>query len=443
MEFQPHSEKQSIIIHSEKRIVIAGVGIQWGKTISGVVWLKTMMHRFTNEDDNFLVCSPTYKILEQSTLPPFLMLNKGCGRMDRANMCFHIHGGGKVWFRTGQNPDSVVGITNVRAVLCDEVGLFSRYFWDNIQARASFMEAPIRLVTSPYSLNWLYTDFIRPYQKGDEYIKQLIDLVQATSKDNPYFPDKEYEDRRRTMDARRFNMIYGGQFDKAEGLVYDCFDQYAHQVDKINLPPGTKFYAGVDWGFRDPFVMIVRAVTPDGLHYDVGEFFKVGMTIDNMIDAASRYKALHNIERFYCDPSRPEYISLFNQHGLRALAAENDIRLGIDRHYELIKSGLYAVFRRSCPNLIDEYEQYHYPELKETKVDQVQKMELPVDKDNHTQDAVRYVTMATYKPLGKKRNKVVAHSENYGKKKIISPYYDNEIENLKKRKRKNYADIPL
>jgi len=442
MEFKPHSEKQSTILFSKKRIVIGAVGIQWGKTISGVVWLKMRMHEFTAPDDNFLVCSPSYKILEQSTLPPFLILNKNCGRLDRQNMCFHIHNGGKVWFRTGQNPDSVVGITNVRAILCDESGLYSRYFWDNIQARASFMEAPIRIVTSPYSLNWLYTDFIRPHQKGDPYIHRLIDLVQATSKDNPYFPDKEYEDRRRTMDPRRFNMIYGGQFDKAEGLVYDCFDQGLHVVDKFDLPEGTKFYGGVDWGFRDPFVIIVRAVTPDGFHYDVGEFYKIGMTVDRMIDAASRYKTLYNIERFYCDPSRPEYISLFNQHGLRALPADNDIRLGIDRHYELINSGLYAVFRNMVPNLIDEYEQYHYPELKETKVDQVQKMELPVDKDNHSQDCLRYITMATYKPLGKKLNKVTIHTEKYGKNKIISPYYDNELENLKKRKR-NYADIPL
>jgi protein-L-isoaspartate(D-aspartate) O-methyltransferase len=56
-----------------------------------------------------------------------------------------------------------IGLTNVRAVLCDEAGLYSRYFWDNIQARASFRSAPIRIVTSPYSLNWLYQDFIKPH----------------------------------------------------------------------------------------------------------------------------------------------------------------------------------------------------------------------------------------------------------------------------------------
>lgn len=437
----PHSEKQNIIVFSKKRIAIAGTGIQWGKTDSGVIWLKRMMHEFTDSYDNFIVASPSYKILEQSTLPPFMQLNGDCGRLDRQNMCFHIHNGGKVWFRTGQNPDSVVGITNCRAILCDEAGLYSRYFWYNIQARASFKEAPIRIVTSPYSLNWLYTDFIRPYKKGDEYVRQLIDLVQANSAENPYFPQKEYEDRRRTMDPRRFGMIYGGSFDKAEGLVYSCFNSDIHQVDKFDLPQGTKIVAGVDWGFNDPFVIIVRAITPLGHHYEIGEFCKTRQTVDQMIDAASRFKDLFCIEKFYCDPSRPEYISLFNQHGLRAVGAENDIRLGLDRHFELINSGLYSVFRRTCPHLLDEYEQYHYPELKETKVDQVQKTELPVDNSNHTQDCIRYITMAEYKPVGIRKNKVV--SESSRKSKIISPYYDHDLDKLKRNKKRSNANIPL
>ena len=35
-----------------------------------------------------------------------------------------IYGGGKVWCRTGTDPDSIVGITNVRAIWGDEAGLF-------------------------------------------------------------------------------------------------------------------------------------------------------------------------------------------------------------------------------------------------------------------------------------------------------------------------------
>jgi hypothetical protein len=438
--FKPHSKKQETVIVSDKRLVILGCGIQFGKTISGVVWLMMQMFKHTRPDDNFLVTSPTYKILAQSTLPPFLQMCGHLGKMDKQNYCFVTSWGSTVWFRTGQNPDSPVGITNVRAVLCDEAGLYSRYFWSNIQARASFKMAPIRIVTSPYSLNWLYQDFIRPYRKGDEFIRSIADVVQATSRENPYFPDEEYEQRRRTMDARRFNMIYGGNFEKADGLVYDVFDaeQYQIEAPAEGFPPGTEYYGGIDWGYTDPFVCVIRAVTPLGNHYDFLEFYKTQCTLKGMIDAVKgmQISAGIKVKMFYADPSRPDYINEFCGAGISTIAANNDIRWGIDNHYELIKSGKYFVLDGTCKNLIDEYELYHYPEPKDLKADQSSKDELPVDQSNHAMDVVRYISAATYKGRNHKKNRVVTHSMSEDRL-TKSVYVDTEVEKLKKKKKAN------
>ena len=71
-----HSEKQERAIFSEKRIVIAATGIQFGKTTIGAVRTKIAMHRFTDKSDNFIIAAPTYKILSQATLPAFLQISK-------------------------------------------------------------------------------------------------------------------------------------------------------------------------------------------------------------------------------------------------------------------------------------------------------------------------------------------------------------------------------
>lgn len=430
--FKPHSEDQHLALFSKKPIVIAATGIQWGKTMIGVVWLKMMMHMFTDKTDNFLVTSPTYKILEQSTIPPFNLLCGDMGVWDKKNSCFHVHGGGTVWFRTGKDPDSPVGITNVRAVLCDEAGLYSLYFWENIQARASFKEAPIRIVTSPYSLNWLYKDWIRPWRKGDEYVRQELDLIQARSCDNPYFPMKEFLRKKATMDLRRFNMMYGGRFDKAEGLVYDIWSESAHVIDKPHTDDLT-YYAGVDWGYTDPFVIKVRGVSEStGNHYSVDEYFKPGLTESQLIDAARRMKDIYNIKRFYCDPSRPEYIESFNRSGLPSFPADNAIRLGIDAHYELMKDQKFYVIKGRNPHTIDEYEQYHYPQLKDLKPDQKQKDELPVDKSNHCCDADRYLSKALSKKR-RKKNRVITHTEA---QEEVSLLIDKDRDKLLTKRRK-------
>ena len=436
--FEPHSDKQQSVIFSEKPITIAATGIQYGKTLAGVIRLKVAMHEYTHPTDNFIITSPTYKIMYQSTIPVFLYWNKGVGTYDKKNECFHIKGGGKVWFRTGTDPDSVVGITNVRHILCDEAGLYSLYFWENIQARASFKEAPITIVTSPYSLNWLYRDYIRKFKAGDEYTLGRTHLCQAKSCENPYFPMAEYENKRRTMEPRRFNMMYGGNFDKAQGLVYGCFDSSKHWIDPVNLPPGTRYVAGIDWGYTHPFVIVVRAITPLGMHYQVAEFYQTQLMLNEKIDAAHRMRTMYPIEKFYADPANPDDIASFNQAGLRVVPANNDIKKGIELHWELINSGCFAMFKGNNFHTADEYEMYHYPEQKDLKPDQGEYSlgELPVDKENHALDASRYVTFGTF-TTSKKPNKIITSENQNIIPSRISSDYDLNRDKLLKKKRSN------
>ncbi len=67
--FAAHSAKQFDVIASDADITIAATGIQWGKTASGAMWFKRMLHTYTDPKDNFIVTSPDYKTLQQSTLP--------------------------------------------------------------------------------------------------------------------------------------------------------------------------------------------------------------------------------------------------------------------------------------------------------------------------------------------------------------------------------------
>lgn len=432
--FSPHSQKQADVLFSEKRITIAATGVQYGKTTIGVMRMKVDTHRYIDEADNFIITSPTYKVLYQSTLPPFLRFNNGIGHYHKKDEMFEIFGGGKVWFRTNQNPDSIVGITRVRHILCDEAGLYSRYFWDNIQARSSFMQCPITIVTSPYSLNWLYTDFIRPYRNGDQNIMASTHLCQARSDENPYFPRGEYELRQTTMDARRFAMIYGGAFDKAEGLVYDVFEQKSHVIDRRKLPHGTRYFGGIDWGFTDPTVLVVRAVTPDGCHFQVDESYKTQQRLSASLDEAYRLTSLYGIEKWYADPSRPDAINEFNSNGIRTVPAQNEILAGIEKQYELIKSNEFFIFR-DCKYTIDEFETYHYQDPKDLKHDQNQgkSLILPVDQNNHSMDATRYVTMGTWL-VGKHRLDVKNNdSLNPLKAKTAASDKDHELSRLLKR----------
>lgn len=398
MIFKPHSAKQEDAIFSDALITICATGIQWGKSDAGAVFTKLNMHKYTDPTDNFLITAPTYKIMQQATLPAFFKIMKDCGEYHKVDAIFKMHEGGTCWFRTATDPDSVVGITNIRSIWGDEAGLYSLYFHENLQARASFRQAKIIYTTSPYSLNWIYTDYIRKKAKG--IALPDVKIIQARSNENPYFPSGEYERKKASMDPRRFNMVYGGEFHKIEGLVYDCFDQDVHVIKRRELENKAVFIAGVDWGYTNPSVILVFAVTPNDGIFLVHEFYKSGQTINDLVDIAKKLKNLYNIERFYCDPSSPHNIAEFNKNKLTALGADNDIRAGIDATYELVRSNKFHVFEDRCPHFLDEVSMYHYPAPADVSADKDVKETLPVKQHDHAMDAWRYPVYALSKTKG-------------------------------------------
>lgn len=392
--FQPHSIKQQNAILSDDKTTLLITGIQFGKTTAGSLWMKRQMHTHCDKSDKFIITAPNYKIMQQSTLPAFLKYMDGYGEYRKGDAIFEMFEGGTCYMRTATEPDSIVGITDVRAIWGDEAGKYSLYFWENMQARSSFKNCPIMLTTSPYTTNWVFKELLKPCKAGK---RDDINLIQASSNENPHFPKEEFERRRKVMDFRRFSALYLGQFERMHGLVYDCFDEDIHQCDNFGLPSGTKYFAGVDWGHTDPFVIVVRAITPSGHHFQVSEFFKTRLTISDQIIAAKQKKQIFGIERFYADPSQPGSIEEFNRHGLPTIGADNDIRRGIDAHYELIRSGKFKIFKNTSPHSLDEYSSYHYPEPEDLNPDQDSKESTPVGQDDHAMDATRYVTISTVK----------------------------------------------
>jgi hypothetical protein len=418
------------------RLTICGTGIQWGKTVVGVHWLRNLMLINADRNANYIVTSPSFRILGQSTLPPFLRVLGDLGTLRRQDMEFQSSYG-SVWFRTGTDPDSVVGIANVRGILCDEAGLYSLYFWENIQGRAAPVEAPVMIVTSPYSQNWLYKQYVRHLEKDPKAIPdEMALLVQAKSNENPHFSSREYERKRKTMDPRRFNMMFGGEFGQMEGLVYGCFDDHENQTPSIPLPAGTVIYASVDWGTTHAFVIHVRAITPDGNHYQVAETFRTGLNPLGMVQAAASLKIAWGIKTFFADPSRPDMIDLFCSKGIPTVGAVNDIVLGIGYHYELIATRRFKVFEGVAPNSLDQYATYHYPSPSDLKPDQNEKTKdgIPVKANDDAMDAARYCTASIYHLTeGKKPNQ--GHRET-----DINKMSHDQVIKIRQRKKANEGE---
>ena len=369
-------------------------GIQSGKTLCGALWIGMIASK-GKSGENVIIAAPSYKTLAQATLPCFFAAYKDFGTYHKVDSIFKFHNGVTAYIRSLTDPNSLEGITNVIGCWLDEGGLVSRYAWENVQGRTAFRQAPVMITTTPYALNWLFIlweDWCRGHRDD-------VEFIEFSSKDNPYFPDEEFERQRRLLDPRRFQMKYMGKFGQMQGLVYEKVNFCKSHI----LPIGTQYYGGIDWGYTNPCAMVIRAVSPQGIHYRVAEFYKSRLTIEEICGIAAQRTSLFNIKYWVADPSAPANIEAMNRAGVSCIGGNNDVRAGIDAQTKLFNEDRFFIFEDDNPLGRDEYSTYHYPEPKEIRIDDDTKEPDPVKSNDHGCDADRYVSLHLSQTISKLR----------------------------------------
>ena len=386
--------KQEQAIYSPKRVIIMCAGIQGGKTTSGSVWMRKRISTVTDSDTNFLITAPTVKIFNQSTEPAFLKMFHGLGKYNKSDHVFEMNRNRRIFLRSLHEPDAIEGMTNVQGIWADELGKCNLKAWTNIEGRSAFKMCPIFGTTTPYALNWLWKDIYKPWRAGK---RDDVEFIQFASIDNPHFPRKEYERQEALLDPRVFAMKYKGQFERMAGLVYPDFDDVLNYEEPFAPNPRDYFIcAGIDFGFTNPFAVSIRALhRKQPRDYQVGEFYRSGMLLDDITALLLKLQRQIGVEIFYADSEDPRMIADLRARGINihpCTKGPGSITNGIASHGELIRTREYKIFRGKCPHTEDEYATYHYPEDKGNETNQI---ELPVKANDHSLDANRYVTTMT------------------------------------------------
>lgn len=386
--------KQEQAIYSPKRVIIMCAGIQGGKTTSGSVWMRKRVSTMTASDTNFLITAPTVKIFNQSTEPAFLKMFNGMGKYNKSEHVFEMNRNRRIFLRSLHEPDSIEGMTNVEGIWADELGKCNLKAWTNIEGRSAFRMCPIFGTTTPYALNWLWKDIYKPWKAGK---RDDVEFIQFASIDNPHFPKKEYARQEALLDPRVFAMKYKGQFERMAGLVYPDFDDVNNYEEPFSPNPRDYFLcAGIDFGFTNPFAVAVCAMhRKQPRFYQIGEFYKSGMLLDDMTALLRKFQERIGVEIFYADSEDPRTIADLRARGINIHAATKgpgSVKNGISGLGELIRTREFKIFRGKCPHTEDEFATYHYPE---DKGDESNQDENPVKSNDHIMNSLSYVTTMT------------------------------------------------
>lgn len=228
--------------------------------------------------------------------------------------------------------------------------------------------------------HWIYKEYFGIWEDNKQYVeKNDVSILKTTYKDNKFLTPDDIAALENESDPYYYEVYTLGNWGVLGAIIFKNWrvEDFSDIEKTFN-----NYRNGLDWGFgSDPFAFI-RA------HYDKTRkrlylCDEIYATELENAESAKLVKEKVNNEIVVCDSAEPKSIKDFKNNKVRALAAKKgpgSIEYGI----KFLQS-LEIIIHPRCQNARNEFSMYKW---KEDKMGNV--LPIPVDKDNHIIDALRY-----------------------------------------------------
>lgn len=202
--------------------------------------------------------------------------------------------------------------------------------------------------------------------------------------DNPYLPSTLEAERcyMLEVDPEAYAHVWGGECRTISDAV---IFRGRFEVDDFDPPPpGTRLYYGVDWGFsQDPVALVRCWIAKDNLYVDQ-EAWGIGVELDHLPELFATVPGSRDW-RIEADNSRPETVSHVKRRGFNIVSAPKWSG-SIEDGLAVLKGFRKIIIHPRCRHAQEEFRLYSY------KTDPLTSEILPIilDKHNHVIDALRY-----------------------------------------------------
>jgi len=205
-----------------------------------------------------MMIAPTFRMLEDSTLPTFLEI------LDRAEVAYKYRSsdgrltlpwGSRVLFRSADNPVRLKG-PNLAWVGVDEGALISRAAWEVAISRIRHPDAKrlsAFITTTPEGFNWLHEEFVERRRRG-------YTVVYSRTSENVHLPKEYVSDLEAAYDPMLVRQYLMGEFvNPAAGRVYQPFDRAVHVNPGLAYDPGLPLALAIDFNVNPLHAAVIQA----------------------------------------------------------------------------------------------------------------------------------------------------------------------------------------
>ena len=433
-------EKQMAFHKCPKRNRWVFGGNRCGKTECGAVeavWMARGIHPFRRNRDNVFgwVVSVTYEVqrdVAQNKILHYLdpswiediVMQKGCKDSPSSGIIDvivirNVFGGlSKIGFKSVEQGREKFQGASLDFVWFDEEP--PKDIYDECRMRVFDKKGDVFGTMTPLSgRTWVYDEiYLNKYDNKEVWYEQM------EWSDNPYLDKEEIALLSSGMSEESLDSCRYGRFSGSGGLVYPEFDESVHVIDPFDVPPEWQDIISIDPGLKNPLSAHFYCVDGDGNIYVVAEHYakerdvdfhagrikeiadKIGWrrnnrgNLDALIDSAAGQRTLASVK---------SVAEMFSERGIDVNCRVNkEVFAGVNRVKTLFSARPASIYIfRTCKEMIRELKGYVWGE-----------QDLPVKRDDHAMDELRYYVMHRHANLTTEKKRETVLEKNF--KKLVA-----------------------
>jgi PBSX family phage terminase large subunit len=409
--------KQEDALFSTERHVGYSGAVGAGK--SRAACIKALLHCAGRPTARAGLFRKTLVALRKSTLKTLIegdgnappVLPRGSYTHNKNDAEIKLNGGGSILYSGVETPAAVRSM-NLSLALVDEVTelTFEDYAAIDDRVRMEIDSEPMQVMsfTNPATPSHWYAKMMGVKTGSATPTPQPgCKIVLTKTSDNRYLPRPYVESFERHAGTVYYRRMFLGEWCGSEGMVYDKWDRNIN-VMRVDDPP-QRVILGVDDGYGDPFVVLRYHVWGKRKHV-AREVYESKLVEPEKID---RIKAMLDKpdDVVVVDNAAAAFIESLRRHNINAVPCQKGPG-SIEQGVLLVQSDLIPdhagvpamTVDPACTNMIREFESWERKPSHDGYGDKY------LDRDNHTMDAGRYVTVYLNGGLGAYGGAAVAPS---------------------------------
>lgn len=150
-----YPEQEAALFHDE-RYGIVEASTKAGKTVGCLIWLHEQAALHGSPGRNFWWVAPAYPQAKIAFRRLKRYLPRGSFRANEAEVTITLRNGAVIWFKSGDNPDSLYG-EDVWAAVVDEATRVKAESWHALRSTLTATQGPVRIIGNVKGRkNWAY-----------------------------------------------------------------------------------------------------------------------------------------------------------------------------------------------------------------------------------------------------------------------------------------------